>query len=146
TTTMKSVGEAMAIGRSFPEALQKAMRSLEKKGVGLTWAGQPGDKDELLRRSAQPTEHRLRQVQQAFRAGATVEELHDATKIDPWFLDQMLRLEEMARVLATAPKLDADLLRDAKGLGFSDVQIGEITGRSEDVVRELRHALGIHPV
>jgi carbamoyl-phosphate synthase large subunit len=146
TTTMKSVGEAMAIGRSFPEALQKAMRSLEKAGVGLTWAGSPGDKDELVRRAAVPTEHRLRQVQQAFRAGATVEELHESTRIDPWFLDQMLRLEEMARVLAEAPKLDADLLREAKGLGFSDVQIGEITGRSEDVVRELRHALGIHPV
>ncbi|GAA1078510.1 carbamoyl-phosphate synthase large subunit [Nocardiopsis metallicus] len=146
TTTMKSVGEAMAIGRSFPEALQKAMRSLEKAGVGLTWAGRPGDKDELLRQAAQPTEHRLRQVQQAFRAGATVEELHESTKIDPWFLDQMLRLEETARVLATAPKLDADLLRDAKGLGFSDAQIGEITGKTEDVVRELRHALGIHPV
>ncbi|NYH50858.1 MULTISPECIES: carbamoyl-phosphate synthase large subunit [Nocardiopsis] len=146
TTTMKSVGEAMAIGRSFPEALQKAMRSLEKKGIGLTWAGEPGDKDDLLRRAATPTEHRLRQVQQALRAGATVEEIHESTRIDPWFLDQMLRLEETARVLADAPKLDADLLREAKGLGFSDVQIGEITGKSEDVVRELRHAMDIHPV
>ncbi|NKY98691.1 carbamoyl-phosphate synthase large subunit [Nocardiopsis alborubida] len=146
TTTMKSVGEAMAIGRSFPEALQKAMRSLEKKGVGLTWEGRPGDKDELLRLAATPTEHRLRQVQQALRAGATVEEVHEATRIDPWFVDQMLRLEEAARVLADAPKLDADLLRQVKGLGFSDLQIGQITGRSEDVVRELRHALGVHPV
>ncbi|WDZ89260.1 carbamoyl-phosphate synthase large subunit [Nocardiopsis sp. HUAS JQ3] len=146
TTTMKSVGEAMAIGRSFPEALQKAMRSLEKKGVGLTWEGEPGDKDELLRLAATPTEHRLRQVQQALRAGATVEEVHEATRIDPWFVDQMLRLEEAARVLAEAPKLDADLLREVKGLGFSDLQIGQITGRSEDVVRELRHALGVHPV
>ncbi|PDP86374.1 carbamoyl phosphate synthase large subunit [Glycomyces fuscus] len=146
TTTMKSVGEAMAIGRSFPEALQKAMRSLEKKGIGLTWEGEPGDKDELLRLAATPTEHRLRQVQQALRAGATVEEVHEATRIDPWFVDQMLRLEEAARVLADAPKLDADLLREVKGLGFSDLQIGQITGRSEDVVRELRHALGIHPV
>ncbi|MET9783782.1 carbamoyl-phosphate synthase large subunit [Nocardiopsis alba] len=146
TTTMKSVGEAMAIGRSFPEALQKAMRSLEKAGVGLTWAGEPGDKEELLRSAARPTEHRLRQVQQALRAGATVEEIHESTKIDPWFLDQMLRLEEMARVLAAAGKLDEELLREAKGLGFSDVQIGEITGKHEDVVRELRHALGVHPV
>ncbi|MDT0328832.1 carbamoyl-phosphate synthase large subunit [Nocardiopsis lambiniae] len=146
TTTMKSVGEAMAIGRSFPEALQKAMRSLEKPGVGFTWAGPVGDKDELVRAAAQPTEHRLRQVQQAFRAGATVEELYESTRIDPWFLDQMLRLEETARALAAAPKLDADALRAAKGIGFSDVQIGEITGKSEDVVRELRHALGIHPV
>ncbi|MGW9554857.1 carbamoyl-phosphate synthase large subunit [Nocardiopsis sp. NPDC055551] len=146
TTTMKSVGEAMAMGRSFPEALQKAMRSLEKSGVGLTWAGEPGDKDDLVREAARPTEHRLRQVQQALRAGATVEELHESTRIDPWFLDQMLRLEEAARTLAAASKLDAALLREVKGLGFSDLQIGEITGKSEDVVRELRHALGIHPV
>ncbi|WP_017605975.1 carbamoyl-phosphate synthase large subunit [Nocardiopsis alkaliphila] len=146
TTTMKSVGEAMAIGRSFPEALQKAMRSLEKSGVGLTWAGEPGDKDELVRLAARPTEHRLRQVQQALRAGATVQELHESTKIDPWFLDQMSRLEEAARAMAAAPKLDESLLRQAKGLGFSDAQIGEITGKSEDVVRELRHALGVHPV
>ena len=146
TTTMKSVGEAMAIGRSFPEALQKAMRSLEKKGVGLTWSGDPGDKDELVEKAKIPTEIRLRQVQQALRAGATVEELHEATRIDPWYLDQMLRLEETARVLARAPKLDVALLREAKELGFSDLQIGEITGKSEAVVRELRHALGLHPV
>ena len=146
TTTMKSVGESMAIGRSFPEALQKAMRSLEKKGVGLTWAGDPGDKDELLEKARVPTEIRLRQVQQALRAGATVEELHEATHIDPWFIDQMLRLEEAARVLARAPKLDVSQLREAKELGFSDLQIGEITGKSEAVVRELRHALGLHPV
>ncbi|GHD32893.1 carbamoyl-phosphate synthase large subunit [Nocardiopsis kunsanensis] len=146
TTTMKSVGEAMAIGRSFPEALQKAMRSLEKKGVGLTWSGAPGDKDELVERAKVPTETRLRQVQQALRAGATVEELHEATRIDPWYLDQMLRLEEAARALARAPKLDVSVLREAKELGFSDLQIGEITGKSEAVVRELRHALGLHPV
>ncbi|GAB3205671.1 carbamoyl-phosphate synthase large subunit [Marinactinospora thermotolerans] len=146
TTTMKSVGEAMAIGRSFPEALQKAMRSLEKKGVGFTWAGEPGDKDELLRAVATPGERRLRLVQQALRAGATVAELHAATRIDPWFLDQLLLLEETARELAAAPQVDADLLRSVKRLGFSDQQIGEILGKSEEVVRELRHALGIHPV
>ncbi|MFC3998700.1 carbamoyl-phosphate synthase large subunit [Nocardiopsis sediminis] len=146
TTTMKSVGEAMAIGRSFAEALQKAMRSLEKKGVGFTWAGEPGAKDELLRAAAVPTETRLRLVQQALRAGATVRELHDATRIDPWFLDQLLLLEETARRLAAAPEPTAELLRSAKRLGFSDVQIGEITGRSEDAVRALRDTLDIHPV
>ena len=146
TTTMKSVGEVMAIGRSFPEALQKAMRSLEKKGSSFTWTGDPGDKEELLRAVRTPSEHRLRQVQQALRAGATVAELHEATKIDPWFLDQILRLDEKARELAAAPRLDADLLRSAKQLGFSDAQIGEITGRSEEVVRELRDALDVHPV
>ncbi|KUP95712.1 carbamoyl-phosphate synthase large subunit [Thermobifida cellulosilytica] len=146
TTTMKSVGEAMAIGRSFPEALQKAMRSLEKKGSSFSWAGEPGDKEELLRAVRTPSENRLRQVQQALRAGATVDELYEATKIDRWFLDQILRLEEKARELAAAPRLDAELLLSAKRLGFSDAQIGEITGRSEEVVRELRYALDIHPV
>ncbi|GAA3734072.1 carbamoyl-phosphate synthase large subunit [Spinactinospora alkalitolerans] len=146
TTTMKSVGEVMAIGRSFPEALQKAMRSLERKGGGLTWAGEPGDKAGLLAAAGTPTEHRLHQVQQALRAGASVAELHAATRIDPWFLDQLMLLEEQARELAAAPKLEAGLLRSAKGLGFSDRQIGEVVGKSEEVVRELRHALGIHPV
>ncbi|UPT19895.1 carbamoyl-phosphate synthase large subunit [Thermobifida alba] len=146
TTTMKSVGEAMAIGRCFPEALQKAMRSMEKKGAAFSWAGEPGDKEELLRAVRTPSEDRLRQVQQALRAGATVDELYEATRIDRWFLDQLLLLEEKARELAAAPRLDAELLRSAKRLGFSDVQIGEITGRSEELVRELRDALDVHPV
>ncbi|MDT0301096.1 carbamoyl-phosphate synthase large subunit [Streptomonospora wellingtoniae] len=145
TTTMKSVGEAMAIGRSFPEALQKAMRSVEKNGVGFTWAGEPGDRDELVRAAATPGELRLRRIQQALRAGAGVAELHEATGIDPWFLDQMLQLEETARALAGA-RLDARRLRSAKRVGFSDLQIGEISGKSEEVVRELRYALGVHPV
>ncbi|MDA2814134.1 carbamoyl-phosphate synthase large subunit [Nocardiopsis sp. RSe5-2] len=146
TTTMKSVGEAMAIGRSFPEALQKAMRSVEKKGVGLTWEGEPGTKDELLQSAATPGEYRLRQVQQALRAGASVEELHRVTGIDPWFLDQMALLEETARKLAAAPQLDAGLLREVKRLGFSDAQIAQVTGKTEEVVRELRGALDVHPV
>ncbi|GAB3491386.1 carbamoyl-phosphate synthase large subunit [Nocardiopsis coralliicola] len=146
TTTMKSVGEAMAIGRSFPEALQKAMRSVEKKGVGFTWAGEPGAKDGLLQAAAVPGEYRMRHVQQALRAGATVAELHGATGIDPWFLDQMLLLEETARGVAAAPQLDRGVLRTAKRAGFSDAQIGELTGKSEEVVRELRSALDVHPV
>ncbi|ASU83370.1 carbamoyl-phosphate synthase large subunit [Nocardiopsis gilva YIM 90087] len=151
TTTMKSVGEAMAIGRSFPEALQKAMRSVEKKGVGLTWAGEPGvgdvrGKEALLRAAAVPGEQRLRLVQQALRAGASVADVHAATRIDPWFVDQLMLLEETARTIAAAPKLDAESLRTAKRLGFSDAQVGEITGKSEEVVRELRYAMGVHPV
>src|SRR5690606_36203136 len=86
------------------------------------------------------------QVQQALREGATVDELYEATRIDRWVLDQLLLLEEKARELAAAPRLDAELLRSAKRLGFSDVQIGEITGRSEELVRELRDALDVHPV
>src|SRR6201991_2304694 len=87
TTTMKSVGEAMAIGRCFTEALQKALRSIEQAGSSFHWAGEPGDVDELLRTAARPTDGRILVVQQAIRAGATVEELHAATGIDPWFLD-----------------------------------------------------------
>ncbi|QVQ53202.1 carbamoyl-phosphate synthase large subunit [Spiractinospora alimapuensis] len=149
TTTMKSVGEAMAIGRSFAEALQKAMRSLEKSEVGFTWAGARGGPEEraaLVAAAATPTETRLRTVQQAFRAGATVEELHRSTRIDPWFLDQMLLLEEAARELAARPQLDAEALVAVKRLGFSDTQIGEIVGKPEMVIRELRDALGVHPV
>ncbi|TQN31344.1 carbamoyl-phosphate synthase large subunit [Haloactinospora alba] len=149
TTTMKSVGEAMAIGRSFPEALQKAMRSVEKPGIGLTWEGPAGgesEKRELLEAVRTPTEHRPRQLQQALRAGATVEELYESTGIDPWFLDQMALLEEQAREIAAAGRLESGPLCSAKRLGFSDAQLGEITGKSEEVVRELRYALGIHPV
>jgi carbamoyl-phosphate synthase large subunit len=149
TTTMKSVGEAMAIGRSFPEALQKALRSIEKDGIAFTWRGAPGtetERGELIARCADPGEGRLRTVQQALRAGATIEQLHEASGIDPWFLDQILRLEEAARALAAAPHRDAELLRSVKGLGFSDAQIGEIVGKPEVVIRELRHALGVHPV
>ncbi|PRX96978.1 carbamoyl-phosphate synthase large subunit [Allonocardiopsis opalescens] len=146
TTTMKSVGEAMAIGRSFPEALGKALRSLEKPGAPFSWAEPPGDRAELVARAATPTDGRLHLVHQALRAGATVAELHDATGIDPWFLDQLLAVEEVARELAAAPQLTAELLRLAKSHGLSDAQIAQITGRSETVLRELRDALGVHPV
>lgn len=146
TTTMKSVGEAMAIGRNFTEALQKALRSLEKKGSQFTFVGEPGDKDELLRESVRPTDGRINTVMRAIRAGATPEEVFDATKIDPWFVDQLFLIKEIADELAAAEKLDPALLAEAKRHGFSDVQIAEIRGLREDVVREVRHALGVRPV
>jgi carbamoyl-phosphate synthase large subunit len=146
TTHMKSVGEAMAIGRSFPEALQKALRSLEKRDAPFSWAGEPGDKAELLERARTPHDGRINVVLQAFRAGATVGELYDATAIDPWFLDQIALIDEVARALAGAPELTPELLRLAKRTGFSDRQIGEIRGLPEPVVRGVRHALGIRPV
>jgi carbamoyl-phosphate synthase large subunit len=146
TTHMKSVGEAMAIGRSFPEALQKALRSLERPGAPLSWANVPRDAAELLERCRTPHDGRLAVVHQALRAGARVAELHEATGIDPWFLDQIEGIEEEAKRLARADTLSADLLASAKRLGFSDAQIGELRRMSEDVVRELRHALGIRPV
>ncbi|WP_424534680.1 carbamoyl-phosphate synthase large subunit [Sphaerisporangium viridialbum] len=145
TTHMKSVGEAMAIGRSFPEALQKALRSLEKKGSSFSWAGDPGDKEALLDASRTPHDGRLRTMQQAIRAGATIEELYAATSIDPWFLDQLQLIDEEARALGEG-ELTAGALARAKRHGFSDAQIAEIRGFPEPEVRELRHGLGVRPV
>ena len=146
TTTMKSVGEAMAIGRSFPEALMKAMRSLEKADGAFDWSKDPGDKAELIRIAARPTDGRINTVMQAIRAGATVAELHESTKIDPWFLDQMLAIDEQAQVVRAAGALDEQVLRAAKRMGFSDRQIGQLRGLDEEQVRAARHALGVRPV
>src|SRR4051795_11667020 len=115
TTTMKSVGEAMAIGRTFPAALQKALRSLEKRGSSFTWSGDPGSREELVRallhQARTPTDGRIVLVQQALRGGLSVEEVHEATGIDPWFLDQIALINELAVRIARAPQLTADLLR-----------------------------------
>ena len=149
TTTMKSVGEAMAIGRSFTEALQKAMRSIDKKGSVLSWSGPaptPQETADLVRRAATPTEHRLLEIQRALRGGAGVAELARATGIDPWFLDQMFLLQEVAEEVAAAPALTPQVLARAKRHGFSDAQVAELRGIGEDTVREIRHAFGLRPV
>ncbi|PWJ48014.1 carbamoyl-phosphate synthase large subunit [Quadrisphaera granulorum] len=152
TTTMKSVGEAMAIGRSFPEALQKALRSVEQRGASFSWAGEQPTAEEvdaLVEKAKTPTDGRIVSVQQALRGGASVERLHEATKIDPWFLDQMLLIEEVAAKIAAAPELDEQLLRTAKKHGFSDVQLAQLRGLGaggEKEVRALRHRLGVRPV
>jgi carbamoyl-phosphate synthase large subunit len=149
TTHMKSVGEAMAIGRSFTEALQKALRSLEKRDSSLSWAGPPPGADEraaLLEKIATPYDGRLRDVVRALRAGASLTEIHAATAIDPWFVDQLALLDEVAGELADATELHPALLRHAKRHGFSDAQIAEIRRMPEAVVRGVRHALGIRPV
>jgi carbamoyl-phosphate synthase large subunit len=147
TTHMKSVGEVMALGRSFPEALQKAARSLEAKGAELDFGSPIGDKQELLKVASRPHDRRLQAVVQALRAGATVEELHEHTAIDPWFLDQLLHIVEVAAALRSADTLDETELRKAKRLGFSDRQIADVRGGlSEDDVRRLRHALNVRPV
>ncbi|HEX4654584.1 MAG TPA: carbamoyl-phosphate synthase large subunit [Mycobacteriales bacterium] len=147
TTHMKSVGEVMALGRSFPEALQKAARSLEAKGAELYFGTPVDDKDEWLQRSGRPHDRRLQAVVQALRAGATVDELYDATSIDPWFLDQLLHIVEVAADLRSAGNLDKTELRKAKRLGFSDLQIAEIRSNlTEADVRRLRHALDVRPV
>jgi len=150
TTTMKSVGEAMAIGRNFTEALQKALRSLEQKDTQFSWHGDPPSEPaqlaQLLETIAIPRDGRLRLVQQALWAGATVEQVHESTKIDPWFLDQIQLLNEIAADLKAAASLDPELTRLAKRHGFSDAQIGEILDLPQAVVRGVRQALGIRPV
>ena len=146
TTTMKSVGEAMAIGRNYATALQKALRSLEKRGSSFHWQGEPGDKDALLQLAATPTDGRIVTVQQALRAGATIDELFDATGIDPWFLDQIVLINEVADEVAAAPDLTTDVLRLAKEHGFSDAQIAQLRGLDESVVRAARRDAGVRPV
>jgi carbamoyl-phosphate synthase large subunit len=146
TTHMKSVGEAMAIGRSFPEALQKALRSMESRGSSFGWEEPPGDPAELLRRCAIPHDGRLGTVHQALRAGASVADVVAASAIDPWFVDQIARIEEIAVRIRGDSSLDAETFRVAKGAGFSDAQIGGLRGMSEEDVRELRWRLGVRPV
>ena len=146
TTTMKSVGEAMAIGRNYSTALQKALRSLEKRGSSFHWQGEPGDKAELLAVSSIPTDGRIVSVQQAMRAGATTAEVFEATAIDPWFVDQIALINEVARDIASAGTLDENILRLSKDHGFSDVQIAQLRGIAEAEVRELRWQLGVRPV
>jgi carbamoyl-phosphate synthase large subunit len=146
TTHMKSVGEAMAIGRNFTEALGKALRSLEKKGSTFTWAIPARPKDELLELISRPHDGRIRLVLEAIRAGATVQELFDATAIDPWFLDQLLLIHEVAQKTADAVDLDELTLRRAKRHGLSDEQIAGLRGTTEAEVRAARWATGVRPV
>ena len=146
TTTMKSVGEAMAIGRNYSTALQKALRSLEKRGSSFHWDTHVAPKSELLEIAKVPTDGRIVTVQQAFRAGATVEELFEATGIDPWFLDQIVLINEVADEIASLRPLDERLFRLAKDHGFSDAQIAQLRGLSELEVRNLRWQLGVRPV
>lgn len=147
TTTMKSVGEAMAIGRCFSEALMKALRSLERKEANFTWPQiSTLDKKELLRLIVVPTQYRLQQVQQAMWAGATVEEIYGACKIDRWFLHQILAINEHAAKISEPGELYFNLLKNAKSSGFSDAQIAELRGVSEDEIRRIRYHLAIRPV
>ncbi|HHU40651.1 MAG TPA: carbamoyl-phosphate synthase large subunit, partial [Propionibacterium sp.] len=147
TTHMKSVGEAMAFGRNFPEALNKALRSLEdpKAPFDLT---SPVDEplEDILARVGRPHDGRLQLVMRAFRAGATVEQLHEVTGIDPWFLDQVLSIWEVAQLVRDHYNLTPDILRRAKRTGLSDTQIAHLRNTSDEVVRGVRWALGVNPV
>ncbi len=153
TTTMKSVGEVMAIGRNFTEALQKALRSAERAGSSFHWRGPvptPTQAAELCEIARIPTDGRIVTVQQALRGGCTVESIHEATGIDPWFLDQIQLLNTIAQAVASSGRsarhVNPDVLALAKRHGFGDSQIAELTGLTEAVVRGVRHALGIRPV
>ena len=141
TTRMKSVGEAMAIGRTFKEALQKALRSLEIKRFGLCGDGADKDIDlETLRlRLASPHAERIFYIAQAFRKEATIDEVYDLTKIDKWFLHNVAEIVAETRCLKTK-----DLLR-AKKLGFSDRQLTVANGVTESEIRAKRKSLGILP-
>ena len=152
TTSMKSVGEAMALAGNFRESLGKAMRSIDKRHMTFSWDGPRPDQaetDQLLGAMHTPTEHRYLQIQRAFWGGATVEQVHQATRIDPWFLEQISMINELALQVRQSEVLDEDLLRQAKQSGLSDLQIAHLRGmgdQGEAVVRELRWAFGLHPV
>lgn len=150
TTTMKSVGEAMSIGRNFVEALGKALRSLETKSVGF-WT-QPDPEGATLESTLKQLERghdgRLYTVERALRLGASIEDVHRASGIDPWFIEQIAWLGTLRQELLDAPVLDEPLLRKAKRAGLSDRQIAVLRSElaGEDGVRTLRHRLGVRPV
>ena len=148
TTRMKSVGEVMAIGRTFEEALEKAMRSLELGHDGLGADGHDDfDEGRFRELVSRPTPDRIYYVAEALRRGWSVETVHGLTGIDPWFLDRIVGLVKAERSIAELglEGLDAGLMRDAKSLGFSDRQIAHLTGTDEGVVRAARTALGVVP-
>ena len=146
TTHMKSVGEAMAIGRCFAEALQKALRSLEQPGAPLSWRDPPGDRDALVARCAIPHDGRIGTLHQALRAGASVAELATASGIDPWFIEQVKIIEDLAEQIARGGPPTPASLRDAKAAGFSDAQLGQLLAMSERQVRSLRRDFEVRPV
>ncbi len=149
TTQMKSVGEVMAIGRTFRESLQKAIRSLETGRHAVEFPGLDMGLDELARAIATPTADRLFQISRALRLGMTVEEAHRITAIDPWFLEQLKSIvDEEQSLVSDAPSGGSpeEDMRRWKRMGFSDRRIAEITGSTELDVREKRKALGVTPV
>ncbi len=149
TTQMKSVGEAMAIGRTFHESLQKALRSLETGISGFDEQDIPGgsDRNSLIASVSRPTEKRLLNVGQAFREGLTVDEIHNASKIDKWFLRQICEIiEEEAQLKKNGLPKDAEEWTRIKAMGFSDVRLAKLTGGKELDVRAARHKLNVRPV
>ncbi|MEM7350646.1 MAG: carbamoyl-phosphate synthase (glutamine-hydrolyzing) large subunit [Acidobacteriota bacterium] len=141
---MKSVGEVMAVGRSFEEAFQKALRMLD---IGAQGAIAEGHFDDLETELAEPTDRRAFALARAMQGGMSLEEIHRLTRIDYWFLSRIRRLVDLADSLGAVKgeELSDELLLDAKQSGFSDRQIGQFVGLSESTVRKLRQAAGIRP-
>ncbi|MBI4047311.1 MAG: carbamoyl phosphate synthase large subunit, partial [Devosia nanyangense] len=151
TTSMKSVGEAMAIGRTFQESLQKALRSLETGLTGLNEIGIPGlgegdDKNAIRAALGTPTPERLLRVAEAMRLGVSNEDIHDACRIDMWFLEQIRGLiDTETKVREFGLPQDAAILRSLKAMGFSDKRLAELAGKEARDVRALRHSLNVRP-
>jgi carbamoyl-phosphate synthase large subunit len=156
TTSMKSVGEVMAIGRTFAESLQKALRGLETGLTGLDEIAIPGAgheaddqavREAVLRALTQPTPDRLRVIAQAFRVGLSVDQVNEACSYEPWFLRQIQHLVDTeAYVIDHGLPKDAIGLRKLKALGFADARLAKLTGRTEAEIRKQRHALNVRPV
>lgn len=151
-TSMQSVGEVMAIGRTFPESLQKGMRSLENGRLGLNCdpaeaALDELDDDDLLAAAAVATPGRITQLETLLRRGVPLEVLHSATKVDPWFLDQILSISEERLHLEDLgmDAMDRNSWKRAKRLGFADAQLAHLWGRGADEVRTAREAAGVRP-
>jgi carbamoyl-phosphate synthase large subunit len=154
TTSMKSVGETMAMGRTFKEALQKALRGLETKRFGL--GADPVDRQkpapdlgEIRKLLIKPNAERVFAIRHAMRSGLSIAEIYDLSKIDPWFLENMREIVDFETEISrySGPtSVPADVMREAKRLGFSDVQIATLTGGTEAEVRKHRKSLGIHAV
>ncbi len=142
TTQMKSVGEVMAIGRTFKEAFQKGLRGLEIKAAGFESKKATGD---LIAHLKRPTAERIFYIKRAMEEGMSTKRIHDLTHIDLWFLDNLLQIVEFEKELKGTDKPDTALLRKAKEYGFSDIQLGEIFSMSELQMRSLRKKLGITP-
>ncbi|MDP2267959.1 MAG: carbamoyl-phosphate synthase large subunit, partial [Deltaproteobacteria bacterium] len=147
TTSMKSVGETMAIGRTFKEALQKAVRSLETGRFGLPLAlpDQANPEEFLRSKLLKPNSERLFYVATALQRGMALEKIHELTKIDPWFLNQLREIIDAEKVIAAAP-LSAALLAEAKSWGFSDRRLGELWHKTEAEIRQMRFDRNILPV
>ena len=152
TTSMKSVGEAMAIGRTFQESLQKALRSLETGLTGLDEIAIPGldqgdDKNAIRAALGTPSPDRLLNVAQAMRLGMSDEDIHTACQIDPWFLEQIRGIIDMeAAIRRKGLPTTASALRRLKAMGFSDARLGRLTGLATEEVSQRRRALGVRPI